>query len=242
MQISKVTPTFNNSSKMIKNNVNYSNNNITFSSAHVNAESKFFNQIEGMFSGIKNVYVKKIKNPMETGIENFFLKIIQTKPFEKLVNKIYKTQEAKKVKIAKFNEGKQPENQKKFSSNLFSHLIVIGSTILSGFYVVKTINNKKLEEKKRRTLAINQAAVWLASTIMAYTVDGKLNKWVNKVKADFNKLDDLAKVKNPLQKKHIEGIGKARSIMVIDTIYRFIAPVAMTPIANYIGNKINENK
>lgn len=125
-----------------------------------------------------------------------------------------------------------------FKKNYFAHLIVLGSTLLSGMYVVKTINNKKLDAEKRRTLAINQGAVFALSTVMAYTFDKMLNK---KTDAVITKFKTLNKNLGNLD-QCVDGIKKGKSIVVIDSVYRFIAPVLVTPIANHIGNKINEKK
>lgn len=225
MNISRITPTLNNQNKL----ANYSRKNINFGALPVKEAGKSAGAIE-------------------RGIEKFYLSLIKSEPFTKMIEKIDISQEAKIDKIKKYNENiKDKDKAKKFESFLFANLIVIGSTILSGFYVIKTINNKKLDEKKRRTLAINQAAVWVASTVMAYTIDGKLNKYTTKVKDDFKKLNNIPAIMKDAAKvekmnKHVEGISKAKGIIAIDTIYRFLAPVAMTPIANYIGNKLNEDK
>lgn len=240
MRITKITPVSNNLAKVTDRQINYIDGvNVSFSGLSASPKSKYFEPIRRFIAPIKKAYHEKIEIPIENG----FLRMIQSKPFEKVVDGIYNSQQNKMQKIEAFNAANKDKNKlKKFDSMLFSHLIVIGSTILSGFYVIKTINNKKLDEKKRRTLSINQAAVWLASTVMAYTVDGKLSKMTDKVKKDFIKLEKQSAKNNPLLDKHVEGIGKAKTIMVIDTIYRFLAPVAMTPIANYIGNKIQESE
>lgn len=128
----------------------------------------------------------------------------------------------------------------RFKNNYVTHLAVIGSIVLSGFYVTKTLNNEKLDEQKRRTLAINQGIVWGISTVMNYTfnklTDKKLKEFLNKFK-EMNKDLDADKLS-----KYENGIKIAKAIMVIDIVYRFIAPVVVTPIANHIGNKIQEKK
>lgn len=117
------------------------------------------------------------------------------------------------------------------------HLIVLGSTMLSGFYVKKTLDNDKLDKDKKVTLAINQAATWLLSTVAAYTIDSKLVGSVNKVKDKFFDLNSISK-ESELGKQYGRGFSAARSIIVIGVVYRFIAPVLVTPLSNAIGNKI----
>src|SRR5574344_3159954 len=131
------------------------------------------------------------------------VKIIDTKHVEKLVNATQK--------------------HKGLTEKLTSHLIVLGSTILSGFYVLKTLNNKQMDEKKRKTLAVNQGLVWLASTVMAYAFVGWARKAFNKHVID--RFMDV-NTKNGMSKKELEslkglkkGLGVARSIIIIDMVY-----------------------
>ena len=56
----------------------------------------------------------------------------------------------------------------------------VNSLIISTMYVVKTLQNKKLDEDRRTTLAINDGLTFLASTALAYGVDNALGKkWGN---------------------------------------------------------------
>lgn len=258
-----------------------------------------------------------------TPIENFFatvgVKFIQTKPMQKLVEYIEKKQAHNKAlndHIAVVNKGIEAFNNtlsdkskklklvKEYNNNLYSHLIVIGSTVLSGFYVLKTLENKKMDEDKRRTLAINQGLVYVVSTVMAYTFDHWINKKVADPLKDYSKhnnqeneknlkalyeqlkqhmpedkykalidekklvLDNkaiadlettikqslsidkqklLSKTQSAVKSKEYlagldSGAKKAKSIMAVDMVYRFIAPVLVTPFANIIGNRLQGKK
>lgn len=132
------------------------------------------------------------------------------------------------------------KRHRKLDKYLYSHLIVFGSTLLSGFYVLKTLQNKQLEDKKRKTLAINQGLTWALSTVLAYTFDiavnDKFTSMVNKFK-EVNKTIDADKLD-----KMSAGLKVAKSMIAVDLVYRFIAPVIVTPIANRIGNRMNEKK
>lgn len=131
----------------------------------------------------------------------------------------------------------------KRSKDLFNHLMTAGSVVLSGLYVIRTLTNKDLDDKKRNTLAINQTLVFAVSTALCYLIDDKLN---NKVKSISNKYEaintGLAKMEPDKLRKCVKGIDVAKKIMIFDIIYRFIAPVFITPVANHIGNKINEKQ
>jgi hypothetical protein len=59
-------------------------------------------------------------------------------------------------------------------------MATFGALLTSGTYVARTINNKNLEQDKRRTLAINQTLCFIVPTIAAYTVDSIINGWVKK--------------------------------------------------------------
>lgn len=169
------------------------------------------------FTGLIN---NKVYNAIESTAIGGCKRLVNNKSVEKLITSTSK--------------------YKKFTDNLTSHLIVLGSTLLSGFYVLKTLKNKDLDEDKRKTLAINQGLVYGASTIMAYTFDGWARKKFNKIFDKFEKYnagEDVAKMA-----KWKSGFGLARTIIIVDTVYRFIAPVIVTPLANYIGNKLQENK
>ena len=160
---------------------------------------------------------KKILGPSIIKMAGELGKLAESKPAEKLINW------TDKHPIVK--------------DNLLSHLLIFGSTLLSGFYVAKTLNNEKMDKDKRRTLAINQGATFIVSTIMAYTFDGWARKKFNEniltnfklANKDVNNLKQLEK-----------GMGIARTTIIIDMVYRFIAPVLVTPFANHIGNKIQE--
>lgn len=133
---------------------------------------------------------------------------------------------------------KNTKNSPHFNKYLVSHLSATGSVILSSLYVKKTLNNPNLDEQKRRTLAINQTAVWGVSTIMCYTFDGMANKQVDNFITKFEK----ANLGDTKMAHYKNGIKVAKTIMIFDLVYRFIAPVLVTPIANHIGNKIQEKK
>lgn len=123
---------------------------------------------------------------------------------------------------------------------LYPHLIVFGSTLLSGFYVLKTLQNKQLEDKKRKTLAINQGLTWALSTVLAYSFDIAVN---DKFTSLVNKFKEVNKSIQPDKLDNMcAGLKVAKSMIAVDLVYRFIAPVIVTPIANRIGNRINDQK
>ncbi len=171
-------------------------------------------------------------------------------------------------------------------SSVVDHMQVIGSVIISGMYMLRTLQNKKLSEDKdgRNTLIINQGLTFGLATASGYVLDSKLDniwekftqkyaarqlnddKFVEKIsklneaiieKAEtefgkpFKKLTKKQKPKLVTALKYLEdnlpnssitarvrGMGVLKKLAVFGTVYRFLGPVAVTPFANMIGNKL----
>lgn len=70
-------------------------------------------------------------------------------------------------------------------NNMTTHMSALGSTLISGMYVVRTLENDKLDPEKRKTLAINDVLTWGVSTACAYFLDSKLAKWWDGVTTRF---------------------------------------------------------
>ena len=58
-----------------------------------------------------------------------------------------------------------------------THMMVAGSTLISGMYIMRTLQNDKLDKEKRKTLALNDCLTWGVSTFGSYAVDKSLNTW-----------------------------------------------------------------
>ena len=58
------------------------------------------------------------------------------------------------------------------------------------------------------------------------------SKYTNKTVADYIS----KKMSNPELTKQIKGMGVLKKLFIFGTIYRFISPVAVTPLANWIGD------
>lgn len=159
------------------------------------------------------------------------------KPFSNLHDKLIVgltkclTKIFEKKSVAKFIE-------KYKNSDLVSNLTILISIVLSGFYIQQTLKNDKLDEQKRKTLAINQAVVWLISTLSALS----LNKYANKVIDRFADRYSAVNAHDPDAIKLFHGIYCAKTIVIFGMMYRFIAPVFATPIANYFGNRLQQKE
>lgn len=183
------------------------------------------NMAFGVSFASKSKLFEPVKRPFKCGMDKLteaiakgLGKIIGKKGFQNLVDKT--------------------NDNKYLKRYLVPNLMTLYSIILSGMYVKKTLSNEKLDEQKRKTLAINQGIVWAVSTIMCYTFDNLANKKVDKFIKKFKKIN----VHEAKLDKYLAGISIAKSMMIFDMVYRFIAPVAVTPLANMIGNKLHEKK
>lgn len=65
------------------------------------------------------------------------------------------------------------------------HMQVIGSTIISGMYMVQTLRNKQMDEDRKRTLAVNQGLTFAFATLGSYVVDRSLDNWWEKVTVKY---------------------------------------------------------
>lgn len=134
---------------------------------------------------------------------------------------------------------------------LTAHMSTVGSAITSSVYVQQTLTKKDLDSDKRVTLAINQVLCFFVPTLLAYTADSKLNNFVKKneyryadlqrqIQAKTGKPYTEAQLKTLSEK--IKGIRVLASLLIFTTVYRYVSPVLITPVANKIGDWYNERR
>lgn len=140
----------------------------------------------------------------------------------------------------------------------FQHAIALESVYLTSFYMYNTKKSKSIPEDQKRPMMINQALVTTLCTALGYTIDSKISKLFNKAKNAFTILNVTkiaekmkpaiknaavktsdkgvidALIKMPLKHANeiANGISKFKSVLVFGFIYRYLAPVFITPIAN----------
>ena len=120
-------------------------------------------------------------------------------------------------------------------NNMQNHMSVLGSFVTTAFYAKGTLTNKKFDERKRNTLAINQILVTVVSTFGAY----KLNKGLNElVKPIIHKYREVNSAK-PNLPHAVKGLEMAKGLLIFSMMYRYISPVLVTPLANKAGNWLN---
>lgn len=134
------------------------------------------------------------------------------------------------------------EHVKKFilnnmnDKNLVKKLSIAVSLVLSSFYIQQTLTNKKLDDNRKVTLAINQGAVTVLAAASGWWIDDKTDKYFDKYIDRYS----AVRAKDPQAIKLYHGIKSAKSIMIFGTIYRFICPVFVTPFSNKLGDWVNE--
>ncbi len=190
-----------------------SNVNFTGSTPKI-PESKIFQPIKKFFKPVTR-FVKRKLDRLTTYISMGQAKILDTKI-------------AKRIVLATV------ENK----IDIVKHISSGIGLIISGLYIKKTLANDKLAPQQKTTLAINQGAVSVTATILGYTFEGLADKKINSFIKKFNAVN----VENKELKLYQGGIKAAASMMIFAMMYRFVAPVVVTPIANHIGNKIQAKK
>ncbi len=73
------------------------------------------------------------------------------------------------------------------SDRTFTHLLVIESTILSGFYMINTLRNKKIEDEQKPQMIINDTLTLGLSTAGAYFAEDKVSDVINKKSEEYFK-------------------------------------------------------
>ena len=189
------------------------------------------------------------KKPFNLGefLENILERFI-SKPLAKIYGK--RMYESKAVNNA-------ADKLSKASNNMTSHMATLGALLTSSVYMYQTLHKKDLNDDRRRTLAVNQCLCFIIPTICAYTVDKLLKNWTKeKIEYPYASLQEdkikLAKLEKAdpkvieeLEKglgHKLKGVRTLVSLAIFALIYRYIAPVAITPLANRIGERINSKK
>lgn len=130
------------------------------------------------------------------------------------------------------------------------HFQVIGSLVTSLAYMIGTLKSKDIEKKNGRTLAINQGLGFAVPTIAAYTVDSLLRSFNKSLEYSYSAANERKIALQKLSKtqaaealerlnKGLRGFRTGLSILTFTMIYRLIAPVLITPVANKAGNWLN---
>ena len=160
-----------------------------------------------------------IKNVYNSFIEIVMAKkviapVINSKWMEKLADKLGKT------------------------TKMTDHMATIGSFVTTTTYAGTTLANKKLEKKPARTLALNQILVTALSTVGAYTINDYIANFTKQMSYKFRN----ANINHHNLEKRMHGFGVAQKLLTFSLMYRYVAPVIVTPIASKIGKALNSKE
>ena len=128
------------------------------------------------------------------------------------------------------------------------HMATLGSVLTSSVYFYQTVTNKNLEPDKRTTLGINQIGCCLIPSVCAYAVDYKLKDFNKNIEYRYSGLKRQQMALGQLSPEKCEQLTKSlgtklkcfgalMGLLTFTTIYRFITPVGITPLANWAGDK-----
>ena len=142
------------------------------------------------------------------------------------------------------------EKMSNIPGEMTEHMATLGSILTSATYMYKTLNNKDLDSDKRKTLAVNQGLCCIIPTIGAYTVSKLLSKFKKNAEYKYCGLKEQQIALGQISKEEakelkktfgdkLKGFNALTSLITFTLIYRYITPVAITPIANWIGRKLN---
>lgn len=123
--------------------------------------------------------------------------------------------------------------------NMTDIMTTTGSFVTTATYAGATLNNKNLERKPARTLALNQLLVTTLSTIGAFTINNGIADFTKKMSYKFSDANQWLPTK--VLNKRVEGFKIAQKLLTFALMYRYVAPVLVTPIASKIGKALNSN-
>lgn len=193
---------------------------------------------EGLHPALKsmNRFADVVTAPVEKGLD------LLSKGLSKADDVASETAAKGLGKIAQWNfVEKGCRKLAEWSDNYFRHVIAAEGLYLGGFYIFNTLRSKTIQEDQKVPLAINQGLVTLVATVGAYTLDKIVGGWINSAKNIFEEVNK-GKVSQKVLDNCLSGFSKMRTLVAFGLIYRFIAPVMVTPIANRISNELKARK
>lgn len=168
-----------------------------------------------IYNGVKDIF-HKTKETCNKGWDNFIEKGVIDKALKPIMNSKFMEKFADKSA----NIG-----------NLPSHMATAGSFVTTYFYANRTLHtlNKDEEQKKRaKTLVLNQVLVTGVSTALAYGANGALGKISKNLGYKFREANQGHKKLSTRMK----GFDIAKQLLIFTMMYRYIAPVIVTPVAS----------
>ncbi len=192
------------------------NNTPNFQGGAPKIKPSMFSKTNAMYQDAKKYVDKKWDSFIENGVIKRVLQPVMNSKF-----------------MAKFADNSA--NMK----NLPSHMATAGSFVTTYFYASRTLRtlNKDEEQKKRaKVLVGNQVMVTGLSTVGAYGLNGFLGDFSKKLGYKFRE----ANQGHPKLSTRMKGFDIAKQLLIFTMMYRYVAPVIVTPFASKLG-KVVEN-
>lgn len=117
------------------------------------------------------------------------------------------------------------------------HMTTAGSIVTTATYAgasLRTLRKDEEQKKRAKTLVLNQVMVTGLSTLGAYTINDWLGDKTKKLGYKFRE----ANQGNPKLATYMKGFDIAKGLLIFSLMYRYVAPVVVTPLASKIGNYI----
>ena len=104
----------------------------------------------------------------------------------------------------------------------------------------QTAKSKSIEKDQKLPMILNQGITAGLCTWGAYKLDGVINSRLDKYKEVYKRMNP--QLSEEVMNRRLIGIRLLGPIVIFTTIYRFVGPVVVTPVANWISEKIQPHK
>lgn len=202
-----------------------------------------------MIAAPKSIFTSKLISPM---INKFFSKTkkeekkeinpenaqkisFKASPYNSFYDK-YADKIAKKIGSAIDTKAIQNLSEKFHKTIFEQHMMNATDILTTGVFVLKTMGDKKLEDKRKKVLSINS----ILSTGMCVLGGLGLNKILQKPIENFTSGFIKANKNSPDLAKYLEGIRVAKSTLILGGIYYILIPIISTFLAERVEKKIDE--
>ncbi|MBR3888885.1 hypothetical protein IKJ53_00045 [bacterium] len=170
---------------------------------------------EGLFKKIQNSFNKKYDELVEKTIVKPILQPLMNSEFM----------------------GKMAEKTKNID-NMAAHMSTAGSIVTTTTYAttsLKTLRKDKEQKKRAKTLVLNQIMVTTLSTVLGYAINDSLGNFSKQLGYKFREVNQG----HPALERRMKGFNTAKSLLIFSMMYRYVAPVLVTPLASKVGNYMN---
>lgn len=133
--------------------------------------------------------------------------------------------------------GKMAEKTKNID-NMAAHMSTAGSIVTTATYAttsLKTLRKDKEQKKRAKTLVLNQIMVTTLSTFLGYAINDSLGNFSKQLGYKFREVNQG----HPALERRMKGFNTAKSLLIFSMMYRYVAPVLVTPLASKVGNYMN---